>query len=115
MSGFHRKNDLLRLAVPFVFIVEVKTTVDALVRAFLLLQGTRAYQAERLPLELVRIVLGECNRQPALSLSKGRKPWVRVGNPAINQRLIPLDPALAQNKSLGVSNRGDPQRASSHH
>jgi hypothetical protein len=42
--------------------VEVHTAIDPLVGPLLLLDGTRAHEAERPPLELVGIVLGELRR-----------------------------------------------------
>ena len=50
------QDDLLRLAVA---VVEVDPAVDSLVRALLLLDGPRTDQAERPPLELIRVARRE--------------------------------------------------------
>lgn len=57
VAGLDREDHLPGL--PAVLLVEVESAVDALVRALLLLDGTRADQAERPPLELVGVRLGE--------------------------------------------------------
>ncbi len=58
VPGFDGENNLLALAA-LVLIVEVKTTIDALVRTLLLLQRTRTDQTKRPPLKLIGIILGE--------------------------------------------------------
>lgn len=61
MSGFDGEDDLLGLASTRV-VVEIKASVNAAVRVFLLLCRTRGYKAERPPLELIRVVRGELLR-----------------------------------------------------
>ena len=57
VPGLDGEDDLLGVSAAVV--VEVEPSVDALVRALLLLGRTRAHQAERPPLELVRVLLGQ--------------------------------------------------------
>jgi len=59
MARFHGENDLLGLAVPLVFVVEVEAAVNPLVRALLLFERTRPDKAQRSPLKLIGIVLGK--------------------------------------------------------
>lgn len=57
VAGFDGENDLLRFAA--FFVVKVEASVDALVRAFLLLDAACADQAESPPLELEWVLVGE--------------------------------------------------------
>ena len=59
MSSLDGKNDLLGFAVSLVFVVEVETSINAAVRAFLLFRGPRTGEAERPPLKLIRVIGGE--------------------------------------------------------
>ena len=58
LAAFDLNDDLLRLGGLGV-VAEKDFAVNAVVRAFLLLDGARADEAERPPLELVFVVLGE--------------------------------------------------------
>ena len=60
VAGLDGEDDLFRLvAQPF---VEVDATVDALVCALLAFSGPSADEAERPPLELIRVVLRQLRR-----------------------------------------------------
>ena len=58
LAAFDLNNNLFRLG-GFGVVAEKDFAVNAVVRAFLLLDGPRADEAERPPLELIFVVLGE--------------------------------------------------------
>ena len=58
LAAFDLNDDLLRFG-GFGVVAEKDFAVNAVVRAFFLLDGARANEAERPPLELIFVVLGE--------------------------------------------------------